>query len=333
MIQTLHNSDHMKKINNYIKGSLFILLMSANGAFAQTADAGTKEDIVRIPKMFFDPVTYIWLLIGFILLVTIYTLSKTVNQLTKTIEGQHGRSPEEIQAAVREAKSNTSWAKLMKVLTRSVPVEQEKDVMLDHNYDGIRELDNKLPPWWVWGFYVTIFFAVGYVIYYHISGTGPLQAKEYQIAMDQAAAEKKAFLEKTGGMISAESVTLLTDASAIDAGKTTFMSYCKTCHGDFGQGNVGPNLTDEFWIHGGGIKNVFNTITEGVPAKGMISWKAQLSPKAIQEVASYVLSLQGTKPAGAKDPQGEKWVDPSAAPADSTAAIDTTAAATVTAKK
>ncbi len=309
------------------------MLMTAASlnSFAQTANAEKPAEVVQIPKMFFDPVTYIWLLPGVILLVTIYTLSKTVNHLTRVIEGQHGRTSTEATAteAARIARENSLWGKLMKVLVRSVPIEKEADVMLDHNYDGIRELDNQLPPWWKWGFYFTIIFAFVYLIYFHVSGRGPLQDDEYKAQMEQAVVERKLMIEKNGNMVTAENVVLLKDAEALAAGKNTFMTYCKTCHGDFGQGMVGPNLTDEFWINGGGIKNVFHTITEGVPAKGMISWKAQLSPKVIQQVGSYILTLQGTNPAAAKAPQGEKWVDPAAATAgtDSTAVPDSTASA------
>lgn len=335
MILNLHNPEPMKKINSYIKGSIALMLMTATSlsAFAQTATAPADpmKDVVRIPKMFFDPVTYIWILLGFILLVTIYTLSRTVNQLTNVIEKQNGRVAQEgaVASGVRVEKPNTAWNQLMKLLTRSVPIEKEADVMLDHDYDGIKELDNQLPPWWKWGFYFTIAFAFVYLIYYHVSASGPLQAAEYQAQMDLAAAEKKAMLEKNANIVTAESVVILTDAESIAAGKNAFMTYCKACHGDFGQGNVGPNLTDEFWIHGGGIKNIFNTVTEGVPAKGMISWKSQLSPKVIQQVGSYILTLQGTNPAGAKAPQGDKWVDQAAAPApaDSTAKMDSTVTA------
>jgi cytochrome c oxidase cbb3-type subunit 3 len=330
MILTLHNPEPMKKIKSYIKGSIVLMLMTATSlsTFAQDATADKQTDIVRIPKMFFDPVTYIWILLGFILLVTIYTLSRTVNQLTNVIEKQNGRANAQPGAAgsTYVEKPKTAWSQLMKLLTRSVPIEKEADVMLDHDYDGIKELDNALPPWWKWGFYFTILFAFVYLTYYHVSGSGPLQAEEYQAQMDLAAAEKKAMMEKNANIVTVDNVVVLSDAESIAAGKNTFMTYCKACHGDFGQGNVGPNLTDEFWIHGGGIKNVFNTVTEGVPAKGMISWKSQLAPKVIQQVSSYILTLKGTNPAGAKEPQGEKWVEQGAVAADSTAAAPDSAA-------
>jgi cytochrome c oxidase cbb3-type subunit 3 len=95
----------------------------------------------------------------------------------------------------------------------------------------------------------------------------------------------------------------------LNEGKATFEKLCSACHRADAGGQVGPNLTDEYWIHGGGIHNVFKTITYGVPDKGMLSWKSQLTPKQIQQVASYILSLKGSNPAGGKEPQGDKWVE------------------------
>ncbi|MBK9638012.1 MAG: hypothetical protein IPO63_09395 [Bacteroidetes bacterium] len=175
------------------------------------------------------------------------------------------------------------------ILTKAVTVEKEADVMLDHNYDGIRELDNNLPPWWVWGFYLTIIFAFVYLAHYHLFRTGPLQTEEYNIAM-QAADQAKARELKMKDFVSAETITALNTPEALGAGKefmrrTAWLAMEAECGG-----SVGPNLTDDFWIHGGGIKNMFKVITEGVPAKGMISWKSQLTPKQIQQVASFILT-------------------------------------------
>jgi cytochrome c oxidase cbb3-type subunit 3 len=207
--------------------------------------------------------------------------------------------------------------------------------MLDHEYDGIRELDNKLPPWWLYMFYFTIIFGVFYIGYYHFS-SGPSQLEEYEAEMALAAEQKAAFLAQSANNVDESSVVLLTDASAIEKGKATYTSLCIACHGPSGgsmPGGVGPNLTDEFWIHGGGIKNVFKTIKYGVPAKGMISWESQLTPVQMQEVASYILSLQGTNPENAKEPQGDKWIEegaaePAPAEADSTATEADVAAVT-----
>ncbi|MBI3123999.1 MAG: c-type cytochrome [Ignavibacteriales bacterium] len=200
-------------------------------------------------------------------------------------------------------------------LTRLQPMEKEKDLLFHHDFDGIRELDNRIPPWFNFLFYGTIIWAVIYLFVFHVFDDGQIQSKEYLAEVKQAGLERE-ILIKTGAFINEESVTLLKDAATLSEGKDIFAKNCVTCHTADGGGLVGPNLTDEYWINGGGIKNVFKTIKNGVPAKGMISWQTQLDSKKMQAVASYVLSLQGTKPANPKEPQGTKWEEPKA---DSTA--------------
>ena len=178
--------------------------------------------------------------------------------------------------------------------------------MLDHDFDGIRELDNKIPPWWKAFFYGAIVFGILYMINYHIIGDGNVQFNEYQQQV-QAAQLQAELLSKSGALISEETVTVLTDAISLASGKDIFTKNCVACHGAGGEGIVGPNLTDDYWINGGGIKNIFHTISDGVTAKGMISWKSQLSPNQIQEVGSYIISLYGTNPPNPKAPEGEKW--------------------------
>ncbi|MFZ0453704.1 MAG: cbb3-type cytochrome c oxidase N-terminal domain-containing protein [Ignavibacteriaceae bacterium] len=187
-----------------------------------------------------------------------------------------------------------------------VPLEKEKDILMEHDFDGIKELDNKIPPWFNYLFYGTIIFGVIYMLDYHVLKTGKLPAQEYQQEM-QVAALQRAELIKSGALVNENTVTLLTDASALSDGKDIFKANCVACHGENAQGIIGPNLTDQYWINGGGIKNVFKTIKYGVPAKGMLTWEGKLNPREIQEVASYVLSLKGTNPPNAKAPQGQKW--------------------------
>lgn len=193
-------------------------------------------------------------------------------------------------------------------LTASVPVEKEKDVLLDHDYDGITELDNQLPPWWKFLFYFTIVFAVVYMLYFHVFNIGNLQEEEYAAEVKQFEIQQTA-LQKTSVMINENTVTILTDAGSLFSGKEIFTKNCAACHGNYGEGLVGPNLTDDYWINGGSIKDIFRTIRDGVPEKGMISWKSQLNPKQMQEVGSYIKSLYGTNPPNAKPPQGEKYVE------------------------
>lgn len=199
--------------------------------------------------------------------------------------------------------------KFVNALTKSTPIEDENEILLDHEYDGIRELDSKIPPWFKFLFYGTIAFAIVYMVRFHVIGSGDVQAEEYQAEVREAEVQRE-ILIKTGAFLNEETVTVANDAGALSNGKAIFEKNCATCHANDGGGLVGPNLTDEYWIHGGGIKNVFKTIKYGVPAKGMISWESQLSPTQMQEVASYILSLQGTTPANPKEPQGTKWVAP-----------------------
>lgn len=199
------------------------------------------------------------------------------------------------------------WQKLRHILTRSVPVEREHELILvDHNYDGIKELDSRIPPWFLWLFYGTIIFSVIYMLHYHVFGTGPSMEEEYKQEV-KLAEIKRAELMRSGAMINEENVTLLTELNFLESGKQIFITNCAACHAADGGGLVGPNLTDEYWIHGGGIKNVFKVVKYGVVNKGMIAWQNMLNPRQIQEVASYVISLQGTKPAKPKAPEGEIW--------------------------
>jgi len=211
------------------------------------------------------------------------------------------------------------WKKIDRtIITAAVPLERESEVMTDHEYDGIRELDNNLPPWWVWGFYATIVFAVVYVFNYHVFRTAPSQLQEYTAEMEQAEESKKSYLAIKGASVDESNVSIITDAALLANAKEIYVGNCANCHGANGEGGVGPNLTDEYWLHGGGIQNVFKIIKYGVPEKGMISWQAQLKPEKMQAVASYVLSMQGSQPANGKAPQGEKWV----APAENPASVD-----------
>ena len=191
------------------------------------------------------------------------------------------------------------------------PISQERELMMDEDYDGITELDNNVPPWFNILFYGTIVFAFVYILNYHVLGFGSLPLQEYTDEVT-AANFKREELIRTGAFINENSVVLLTDKAALDNGKQIFVANCVPCHGNNAEGTVGPNLTDQFWIHGGGIKNVFKTIKYGVPAKGMIAWQNQFKPKSMQEVSSYVLSLQGTNPPNGKAPEGQPFVEAAA---------------------
>ena len=212
------------------------------------------------------------------------------------------------------------------------PVQEEANIDLGHDYDGIRELDNRLPPWWLYGFYCCILFAVIYLYRFHVAHSAPLSKEEYTISMNEAAAAKEEYLKKAANKVDETNVTYLKDAASLDAGKKIFTTICMACHLADGGGSVGPNLTDKYWIHGGGIKDIFKTIKYGWPEKGMKSWKDDYSPVQIAQLASYVKSLEGTTPAKAKEPQGvlfEESAVPAAAAGDSAKIADTTKKAAV----
>lgn len=201
----------------------------------------------------------------------------------------------------------TTWRKLDKqFFTKAAPIEQEADILLDHDYDGIRELDNALPPWWKYGFYITIFVGVFYLLKYEVWHTGQNPTEEYNTEMAQGKAATDAYLASAKENVDEKSVTML-DATGIAAGKTIYAKTCVACHLANGEGSVGPNLTDDYWLHGGSINDIFKTIKYGWPDKGMQAWASTYSPVQMQQLASYIKSLKGTNPPNPKAPQGELY--------------------------
>lgn len=201
-------------------------------------------------------------------------------------------------------------------LNASVAIEKEKDILLDHNYDGIHELDNNLPPWWKYSFYISIVWAAVYLSYYYFGG-GPSSHDEYVAEVQQAKIEVDAFNKKNALNVD-ESNVKLADAVGITDGQDIFKTNCAACHGNAGEGNVGPNLTDDYWLHGGSLNDIFKTVKYGWPAKGMKSWQSDLSAVQIRNVASYIQSIHGTNPANAKAPQGDLYKEGAVASGDST---------------
>ena len=200
------------------------------------------------------------------------------------------------------------WLKdVLQKWTNSKDIDQEEEIVLDHNYDGIKELDNSLPPWWVYMFYASIIFAVVYLVRYEVFD-GDNQVTEYNNAVAEAKASLDKYKETATDLVDVSTVTLLTDEKDLKRGKAIYNLNCAACHLADGGGSIGPNLTDENWILGGGIKNVFTTVSNGGrDGKGMVAWNKILKPIDIAKVSSYILSLQGTTPANPKKAEGEIW--------------------------
>jgi len=174
-----------------------------------------------------------------------------------------------------------------------------------HEYDGIQELDHPLPKWWVYLFYTTIVFAVVYWSYYELLG-GPSHKEQYKTAMAKIESLAKNNATPEVNFDEVDPVALMADSDAMKVGAAAFSQVCTACHGQNGEGGIGPNLTDSFWIHSkGGFKGILTALLEGFPAKGMPPWKDVIAQEKHAPLAAYVMSLKGSKPSNAKEPQGE----------------------------
>ena len=290
--------------------SIIVLLLVCSIAFAQDAAAPVKATSSAFSDWNLIFASMVLIAEFFVVLVLVSRIGSMLNEL----------SPKPVKQKVW----NFHFPKFFDVINAAVPVEREADVMLDHNYDGIRELDNALPPWWKYGFYATIIFAVCYMWYYSFGG-GPTSHDEYVTEMAQAKVDVDDYMKKNALNVD-ENTVKMGDATMIAEGKKIFSENCTPCHGQNGEGNaVGPNLTDDYWLHGGSVHDVFKTIKYGWPAKGMRSWKDVFSPVQIQDLASFVKSIQGSNPPNAKAPQGDLYQEggavsgqPAAAKSDST---------------
>ncbi len=292
----------MRTTASYLRVLAFLLI--AYILIELTVDSGSASAFIAEPLA--------WLIIGIVFLFAIaieISFAAFKNVLFQSLKPE--AQERYLLAEKVKKESQFRWFKdtYLKLLD-SKPVEEEEEIILDHNYDGIKELDNNLPPWWVWGFYATIIFGVIYLARFHVFNDYT-QTEEYETEIAEAKIAIEEYKKTAKDLVDINTVTLLTDASDLSAGKAIFATNCVACHKADGGGGIGPNLTDEYWILGGGIKNVFRTISEGGrDGKGMVAWKQTLKPAEMAQVASYLLTLVGTTPAEPKEAQGEIWVDP-----------------------
>ncbi|NND06594.1 MAG: c-type cytochrome [Saprospiraceae bacterium] len=253
----------------------------------------------------------------FVIIAAGITIIKILDAMVRDRQGEN-----QVDLDVAKAESTPAseplWRSLYRQATKAVPVSREKEILLDHDYDGIKELDNNLPPWWLAMFYVTIVWGVLYFGYYHLTDYGMSSHEAYTAEMAAAAQEVAAFRSTQTVMVDETNVTTMDSEADLAKGKQIYDINCVVCHLDNGAGLVGPNLTDEYWINGGSIQDIFSTIKYGVPEKGMIAWSAQIKPDDMQRVASYVMTLQGTNPPNGKAPEGEKYVPESESTAPTT---------------
>lgn len=292
--------------------ALLFFLLAGNSVFAQNT-VPVEDTTFKLPISFdliigitvfaMELLTVIWMLLA---------IQRLINELSPAKEDRKTFS--------------FHFPKLFDNLNASIAIEKEHDILLDHNYDGIRELDNALPPWWKYSFYISIVWAFMYLGYYYFGG-GPTSRDEYIAEVQQAKIDVEEHNKKNALNVDENNVTMA-DTPGITEGQEIFKTNCTPCHGTAGEGNgVGPNLTDDYWLHSGSISDIFKSVKYGWPAKGMKSWQADLSSVQIKNVASYIRSLHGTNPPNAKAPQGDLYTEAgSVAKADSTivAAADST---------
>lgn len=245
-----------------------------------------------------QPLLWIIYAVVALLLVVTYLLYQVTISLKKYVQGEYENEEQKMYD------QRSTWEKIFQVK----PVGTDKDTIINEPHDGIYELDNPPPPWFMFLFYGTILFAVIYFVRFSITGSGPTQEEEYIAEMAEVEQAKTSSLTEEGASVDENTVVALTSAEDIEAGKKIYIQNCKVCHADGGAGSVGPNLTDEFWKHGGGAKNIFKTIKYGVVEKGMTAWQDNMTPDMMQKVTSYILSIEGTNPPGAKAAEGDKWV-------------------------
>lgn len=299
-------------INNMFK-KIFVVGLSIILAQELRAE-GILETQLPIDKF----LVFILLGVSILLLVLVYMIwlsFQKIYQIELSKLGTNKEADPKTYIEIEKSK-RTFWEKFFGLNPKNL----ERDMILHHNYDGIEELDNPTPTWFMALFYGTIIFGVIYLFNYHFLKLNPLQEKEYAIEMENGEKIKQAYLAEVSSKINENNVSLLTDQASIDEGKSLFVSFnCGSCHGGIGEGKqgLGPNLTDEYWLHGGKPENVFKTIKYGVPSKGMIAWESKMNPLQMQKLTSYILSLQGSNPPNAREPQGEKMTTESA-PTDST---------------
>ena len=270
-------------IPSYIRVPVVFLIIA--GLVEYFVDSGDQ------PAFMEQPIIMLFLLLVLLILLAIEGIVGSMDNILYQSLDEEAKARYDAKRA--EPSKLVVWVKDTYIkLLGSKPIEEEGEIILDHNYDGIKELDNNLPPWWIYGFYATIVFGVIYMVRYHVLNADD-QFAEYEIEYAEAQRAIEEYKKTAKNLVDINTVELLTEATDLNAGQKIFEVNCVVCHMADGGGGIGPNLTDEYWILGGGIKNVFKTVSEGGrDGKGMVAWKASLKPLEIAQVSSYLLNSQ-----------------------------------------
>ena len=283
--------------------SVLVIFFAAFGAMEYFVDSGDKPAFIKYPMV------SVFLMVFLFVLIAISITMRAVDNITYQLMNEEEKA--KLNAAGTQSFTESDWyKKLVSTFVRpESTVVSEDQLLLEHDYDGIKELDNNLPPWWVYLFYASIGFGVVYMVRFEILGADD-QEMELAKEIAQAKIEVAEYMKTAPDMMDEKTVTVLTDPADLAVGKEIYTTNCAACHRADAGGQIGPNLTDDEWILGGGIKNIFHTLVNGGrDGKGMIAWKGTLKPKEMQKVASYITSLKGSNPVDAKAPEGEVWVE------------------------
>ncbi len=283
--------------------SVTVIFFAALLAMEYFIDSGDKPAFIKYPMV------SVFLLVFLFVLIAISITMRAVDNITYHLMTEDEKA--KLNERGSQSFTDSDWyKKLVATFVRpESTIVSEDQLLLEHDYDGIKELDNNLPPWWVYLFYASIVFGIVYMVRFEVLGADD-QEMELAKEIAQAKIEVAEYMKTAPDMMDEKTVTVLTDPADLAAGKEIFTTNCAACHRADAGGQIGPNLTDEQWILGGGIKNIFHTLVNGGrDGKGMIAWKGTLKPKEMQKVASYIISLKGSNPVDPKAPEGEVWVE------------------------
>ncbi len=310
-------SENQKKNHNgTISGLLLLFLLPATMLHAQTP--GKSEAQVFIPAPPFD----YWGMgaTAFFMMACIIVFELLIATMLFR-SGMLLIRPDVQKIKVAKQKQPS----ILEKLNDSVAVEQEAAIMMDHDYDGIRELDNNLPPWWKYGFYLSIVVAVIYLFHFHVFYTGKLSGEEYSQEMKEGAIAIAEYQKNALAVVDENTVKYLSDPASLSEGRAIYKQNCVACHGESGEGKdgLGPNFTDDYWLHGGSISSIFRSVKYGWTDKGMKSWQQDLKPSEIQLVVSFLKSIRGTNPPGAKEKDGELYIEEGEKASDDSAKVKT----------